>query len=128
MGFFEVNKLQLQVMANNGFDVDSGSNIKETTLLYDDQELNAPTFFFNNGYNGIEFEVSIVMREDYFYKGRAYMDYLNQWDKWNTVVSVVVDGATVVTLLPPLAAVYQPANAYASLVTVVGAVNVDAVF
>ena len=36
-----VNKLQLQVMANNGFDVDSGSNIKETTLLYDDQELNA---------------------------------------------------------------------------------------
>lgn len=91
MGFFEVNKLQLQVMANKGFDVDSGSNIKETTLLYDDQELNAPTFFFNNGYNGIEFEVSIVMREDYFYKGRAYMDYLNQWDKWNTVVSVVTD-------------------------------------
>ena len=48
MTFFEVNKLQLQVVASNGFDVDSGSNIKETTLLYDDQELNAPTFYFNN--------------------------------------------------------------------------------
>lgn len=95
MTFFEVNKLQLQVVASNGFDVDSGSNIKETTLLYDDQELNAPTFYFNNGYNGIEFEISIVMREDYFYKNRAYMDYLNQWDKWNTVVSVVTDAMDV---------------------------------
>ena len=94
MGFFEVNKLSLHV-TDNGFDVKSGANIKETTLLYDDQEMNASTFFFNNGFNGIDFEISIIMREDYFYKGRAYMDYLNEWDKWNTVVSVVTDAMDV---------------------------------
>lgn len=91
MGFFEINKVPLKVIMNDGFDVNSGSNISETTLLYDDQELNAPTFYFNKGFNGIDFEISVIMKEEYFYNGRAYMDYLNQWDKWNTVVTVVTD-------------------------------------
>ena len=91
MGFFEVNKVPLKVIMNDGFDVSSGTNIKETTLLYDDQENNAPTFYFNSGFNGIDFEISIMMREDYFYNGRAFMDYLNQWDKWNTVITIVTD-------------------------------------
>lgn len=95
MGYFEVNKLALKVLKNSGFDVTSGSNIKETTLLYDDQELNAPTFYFNNGYNGIEFEVSVVIKENYYYDGRPFMEYLNQWDKWNTVVSVVTSAMDV---------------------------------
>lgn len=91
MGFFEINKVPLKVIMNDGFNVNSGSNISETTLLYDDQELNAPIFYFNKGFNGIDFEISILMKEEYFYKGRAYMDYLNQWDKWNTVVTVVTN-------------------------------------
>ena len=91
MGFFEINKIPLKVIMNDGFDVNSGSNISETTLLYDDQELNAPTFYFNKGFNGIDFEISIIMKEEYFYNGRAFMDYLNQWDKWNTVVTVVTN-------------------------------------
>lgn len=95
MGFFEVNKIPLKVVMNDGFDVTSGSNISETTLLYDDQELNAPTFYFNKGFNGIDFEITIVMKEEYFYGGRAFMDYLNQWDKWNTVVTVVTDAMDV---------------------------------
>ena len=95
MGFFEINKVPLKVIMNDGFNVNSGSNISETTLLYDDQELNAPTFYFNKGFNGIDFEISVVMKEEYFYNGRAYMDYLNQWDKWNTVVTVVTDAMDV---------------------------------
>ena len=91
MGFFEVNKVPLKVIMNDGFSVSSGSNIKETTLLYDDQENNAPTFYFNSGFNGIDFEITVIMKEEYFYNGRAFMDYLNQWDKWNTVVTVVTN-------------------------------------
>ena len=91
MGYFEVNKLPLKVITTNGFDVESGSNIKETKLLYDNNELNAPTFYFNTGFDGIDFECSVVIREDYFYNGTAFKDYLNQWDKWNTVVTIVTD-------------------------------------
>ena len=76
MGFFEINKIPLKVIMNDGFDVNSGSNISETTLLYDDQELNAPTFYFNKGFNGIDFEISILMKEEYFYKD-TYVTLIN---------------------------------------------------
>lgn len=89
MGYFEVNKVPLKVLTSPGFDGNSGSNVKETTLLYDNNEMNAPTFFFNSGYDGMDFEVSVLIREDYYYKGRSFIDYLRQWDKWNTVVTVV---------------------------------------
>lgn len=91
MGYFEVNKVPLKVLISPGFDGNSGSNVKETTLLYANNELNAPTFFFNSGFDGIDFEVSVLIREDYYYKGRSFIDYLRQWDKWNTVVTVVTE-------------------------------------
>lgn len=91
MGYFEVNKVPLRVITTSGFDANTGSNVKETTLLYDNNEMNSPTFFFNSGFDGIDFEVSVDIRENDYYNGRSFIDYLRQWDKWNTVVSVVTD-------------------------------------
>lgn len=91
-GYFEVNQLKLKVIKNNGFNVThSGSNVKTTKLLYDRLTNNAPSFYFNSGFDGIEFEVSVLMQESYYYQSRAYSDYLNEWDKFNTVVTVVTD-------------------------------------
>ena len=95
MGYFEVNKVALKVITTSGFDANTGSNVTETKLLYDNNELNAPTFFFNSGFDGIDFEISVLIREDYYYNGRSFIDYLRQWDKWNTVVSVVTDAMVV---------------------------------
>ena len=93
--YFEVNKLPLKVLMNNGFDVKPGQNIKETQLLYDDDHYNSPTFYFNSGYDGDEFECSVLIKESYFHQGRQVMEFLNAWNKMNTVVSVVTDAMVV---------------------------------
>ena len=93
--YFEVNKIPLKVLTNNGFDVKPGQNIKETQLLYDDDHYNSPTFYFNSGYDGDEFECSIYLRETYSYNGQQVMQYLNAWNKMNTIVSVVTDSMIV---------------------------------
>lgn len=91
-GYFEVNQLKLKVVKNNGFNVShSGSNVKTTKLMYEDGNNNSPSFYFNSGFDGIEFDVSVLMQESYYYRDRAFSDYLNEWDKFNTVVTVVTD-------------------------------------
>ena len=87
--------MPIHVLTNSGFDVEMGTSIKETNLLYNTDSLNAPTFYFNNGNTGIELEVSVVMKETYWFKERQCSDWLNQWDRWNTVVSVVTDAMDV---------------------------------
>ena len=89
--YFEVNKIPLKVVFNDGFNTTMGTSVKETELLQDNRTLNAPTFFFNKGNHGVEFEISVVIKEEYYYNGYPIADSLNQWDKWLTPVSVVTD-------------------------------------
>lgn len=93
--YFEVNKMPLRVIMNNGFDTKMGTSVKETELLRDNLSLNAPTFFFNKGNHGLEFEISIVMREKYYFNNMPAADSLNQWSKWMVPVSVVTDAMDV---------------------------------
>ena len=92
--FFEVNHIPLKVLMKEGFDVKPGQNVKETQLL-PDENYNAPTFYFNSGYDGDEFEISVYMTESYFYNTQQVMAYLNGWNKMNTVVTVVTDSMIV---------------------------------
>ena len=87
--YFEVNKMPLHVITESGFDVTSGIDIKETELLKNTASNNAPTFFFNSGDHGVEFEVSIIMRDTYFFKNKQMSVYLNQYHKEQTPVNVV---------------------------------------
>ena len=88
--YFEVNHIALHVLTKDGFDIKTGQNIKETDLLYD-SNYNAPTYYFNSGYSGDEFEVSIVMKESYFHDGEQVKNILNQWNKMMVPVTVVTD-------------------------------------
>lgn len=93
--YFEVNKIPLHVIMSSGFDVDSGANIKETQLLHDDGTYNTPIFYFNSGFDGDDFEVSVVMKKSYYHEGRTVMSLLEEWNKLNTPVSVVTDAMVV---------------------------------
>ena len=93
--YFEVEKMPLHVIMSSGFDVDSGSNIKETQLLHDDNSYNTPTFYFNSGFSGDEFEISVVLKKSYYHEGKPVMTYLEEWNKMNTPVSVVTDAMVV---------------------------------
>lgn len=93
--YFEVNGIQLLVKLNDGFSVTPGIDIKETELLYNNPTLDAPTFYFNQGDHGVEFDISVMMRESYRYGDYTVMDYLNMWHKNLTPVSVVTDALDV---------------------------------
>ena len=94
LNYFECNHIPLKVLMKDGFDVKPGQNIKETTLLTDNN-YNAPTYYFNSGFDGDEFEISVYMTEYYFYNNQQVMNYLDAWNKMNTVVTVVTDSMIV---------------------------------
>lgn len=91
MNFFEVNKIPLKIVMNDGISTTMGTNIKETALLYDNLNNNAPTYYFNTGDTGVSFEISVVIKEEYFFKNTQIIEFLNQYDKWGTRVSVVTN-------------------------------------
>lgn len=93
--YFEVNTIPLIVKLNDGFSVTPGINIKETDMLMQTATMNAPTFYFNQGDHGVEFDISVMMRESYRYGGYTVMDYLDMWHKNLTPVSVVTDALDV---------------------------------
>ena len=93
--YFEVNKIPLKVLLGDGFQTKMGTDVKETDLLRYEDTLNAPTFFFNTGNHGVEFEISVVIRESYYYGDVPVMDYLNAWNKTSIPVSVVTDALDV---------------------------------
>lgn len=93
--YFEVNTIPLIVKLNDGFSVTPGINIKETDMLMQTATMNAPTFYFNQGDHGIEFDISVMMRESYRYNDYTVMDYLDMWHKNLTPVSVVTDALDV---------------------------------
>lgn len=93
--YFEVNKIKLYIVMSNGFSVKTGQNIKETKLLHDQGNLNAPTFYFNSGFSGDEFDVTAYIRESDFYNGEQVMSLLNSWNKTNIPVTVVTDSMIV---------------------------------
>ena len=89
--YFEVNKMALKVIMDSGFSTTMGSDIKETDLLYFSETMNRPTFFFNSGDSGIEFEISVVIMPSYTFNNMSYRDLLDQWHKFLIPVSVVTD-------------------------------------
>ena len=93
--YFEVNKIPLKVLLGDGFQTKMGTDVKETDLLKFEDTLNAPTFFFNSGDHGVEFEISVVIRESYYYNNLPISDYLNTWNKTSVPVSVVTDAMDV---------------------------------
>ena len=93
--YFEVNQIPLNVIMSDGFSTTMGTDTKETALLMQSSTLNAPTFYFNQGDHGVEFDISIVMKETYFYNNLMVADHLNMFNKNNTVVSVVTDAMDV---------------------------------
>lgn len=91
MGYFEVNKIPFKVLLNPGFDSETGVAITRTRLLHNNSYNNVPTHNFNQGNAGVNFEVSILIRKEYLYEGRGYGDILEEWEKYQTVVSVVTN-------------------------------------
>ena len=89
--YFEVNKMPLKVIMDSGFSTTMGTEVKETELLYYTETMNRPTFYFQNGDSGIEFEVSVVIMPEYTYNNMSYRDILDQWNKYIIPVSVVTD-------------------------------------
>ena len=93
--YFEVNGIGLIVKLSDGFSVTPGITIKETDMLMQTATLNAPTFYFNQGDHGTEFDISVMMRASYRYGDYTVMDYLDMWHKNLTPVSVVTDALDV---------------------------------
>jgi len=93
--YFEVNKMALKVIMDSGFSTTMGTDVKETDLLYFTETMNRPTFFFNSGDSGIEFEVSVVIMPEYTHNNISYRDVLDQWNKFLIPVSVVTDAIDV---------------------------------
>lgn len=93
--YFEVNNIPLMVKLGDGFSVTPGINIKGTDMLMQTATMNAPTFYFNQGDHGVEFDISVLMRESYRYGDYTVMDYLDMWHKNITPVSVVTDALDV---------------------------------
>ena len=93
--YFEVNQIPLNVIMSDGFSTTMGTSTKETDLLMQSSTKNAPTFYFNQGDHGVEFDISIVIKEQYYFNDLKVADHLNMYDKNNTVVSVVTDAMDV---------------------------------
>ena len=93
--YFEVNQIPLHVIMNDGFSTTMGTEVKETDLLMQSSSMNAPTFYFNQGDHGVEFDISIVIKQSYYFNTQPVADYLNAWNKTNTPVSVVTDAIDV---------------------------------
>lgn len=93
--YFEINGIPLLVKLSDGFSVTPGINIKETDMLMQTATMNAPTFYFNQGNHGVEFDISVMMRESYRYGDYTVMDYLDLYHKNLTPVSVVTDALDV---------------------------------
>jgi len=89
--YFEINKMPVHVLTNSGFDITPGIDIKETELLPDTRTNNAPTFYFSSGNHGVEFEVSVVVAETYYFKTELVSWWLNKFHKEQTPVNIVTN-------------------------------------
>lgn len=93
--YFEVDGIQLMVIMSNGFTVTPGIDIKETDMLKQTSSGNAPVFYFNQGNHGVEFEISVIMKESYRYDDYTVMDYIDSRHKYLVPVTVVTDALDV---------------------------------
>lgn len=83
--------MPVHVLTNSGFDITPGIDIKETELLPDTRTNNAPTFYFSSGNHGVEFEVSVVVAETYYFKTELVSWWLNKFHKEQTPVKIVTN-------------------------------------
>lgn len=93
--YFEMDGVPLKVILNNGFSVTPGIDIKETEMLKQTWSGNAPTFYFNSGNHGVEFEISCIMKASYRYDDYTVMDYIDSRHKYLVPVTVVTDALDV---------------------------------
>lgn len=91
MGYFEVDKIPFRVLTKGGFDSETGVSITRTRLLHNNIYNNVPTHNFNQGNAGVNFEVSIMIRPEWLYEGKKQSEYLEVWEKFQKVVTVVTD-------------------------------------
>ena len=91
MGYFEVNKISFKVLTQQGFDSETGVSITRTRLLHSNSYNNVPTHNFNQGNAGVNFEVSIILKPEWLYEGKPLSYYLEIWEKYQRVVTVVTN-------------------------------------
>ena len=89
--YFEVNRIGFKVLTDGGFNSETGVNITRTRLLHSNEYNNVPTHNFNQGNAGITFEVSIILRPEWLYEGKPLSYYLEIWERYQRVVTVVTD-------------------------------------
>ena len=83
--------MPVHVITTSGFNITPGIDIKETELLQDTGTNNAPTFYFSTGNHGVEFEISVVIRETYYFKSELVSWWLNKFHKEQTPVNIVTN-------------------------------------
>ena len=86
--FFTLNNIPLRVNQDKGVSVVSGLNI-HTTQLKPNDEKHSATHFNNTGYEGKEFEVTLVIKESDYYNGKKVLDILEELVIQMKVVSIV---------------------------------------
>ena len=86
--FFTLNNIPLRVNQDKGVSVVSGLNI-HTTQLKPNDEKHSATHFNNTGYEGKEFEVTLVIKESDYYNGKKVLDILEELIMQMKVVSIV---------------------------------------
>ena len=92
--FFTLNNIPLRINQDKGVSVISGLNIN-TTLLKPNDEFNSANHFNNNGYEGKEVEVTIVIKENDYYNGKKVLDILEPLIVKMQVVSIVTQAVDV---------------------------------
>lgn len=91
MGYFEVNLIPFKVLTESGFDSETGVSITRTRLLHSNEYNNVPTHNFNQGNAGVNFEVSIILKPEWLYEGKPLSYYLEIWEKYQRVVTIVTN-------------------------------------
>ena len=76
MSFFTLNGMTLRVMRDKKIIVNAGINTTETKLFGNDAN-KSPSYLFNNGYTGIDFEIDILLRDTDLYDGKSVKTILN---------------------------------------------------
>lgn len=91
MSYFEVNRVPLKVLTQSGFESKTGVSITRTRLLHNNEYNNVPTHNFNQGNAGVSFEVEILLKPEYLYEGKPLSYYLEIWERYQRVVTVITD-------------------------------------
>lgn len=95
MSFFTLNGIPLRVETDKNVSVTNGLNINTTKLRPNDL-LNSATHFHNAGYTGVEFKITIFLKEtDLTPDGESVINVLSNLINTMTAVSIVTEAIDV---------------------------------